>query len=174
MLDEHWSPNSDYRSWKTFRCVAEGCGILGLSSPDDEPCWMITSRVFAPTWKKGAHAEMFIVTYNGAWNSPTLLSFRIQLDSLNGCLAPRLKNTTRTAASRLPWDSHCISNSGQVFCLRNALRCFSVFSETQQPVAELDVDLKQHGDCEPAVTVEPWSGTTVAYVERTVVIFRVK
>ncbi|KAL5511005.1 hypothetical protein ACEPAG_3724 [Sanghuangporus baumii] len=172
-LDGHWSSSSDYRSWQTLRCDAERACALNLSQPDGETCWMLTSRVFTPTWKK-ASTEMYIVAYSGSWDSPKLLSFRIHLDTSNGYLNPKLKNAIRAPTARLPWDPHCISNSGQVFCVRNALRCFSLFSEAHQPLAELDMDMQQRGDCEPTVTIEPWSGAIIAYVGRTVMIFKVK
>lgn len=144
---------------------------------------MLTTHLFRPTWKMDAPAELYIVAYNNLWYTPKdLLAFRIHLISLpenqdfdRGGVKPVLKEAVRTRAVRLPWDSHCITNSGHAVCLRKKLRCYSLFAGVEQPMAELKIDgLETSGGGEPTVTVEPWSGTFVAGMKGTVRVFQLK
>ncbi|EJD04798.1 uncharacterized protein FOMMEDRAFT_139520 [Fomitiporia mediterranea MF3/22] len=170
ILDVQWSSASDYRIWNTFVYNLERGSVLTLSPVSNDGPWMLTTHLFTPTWIENAPTEIYIVGYGNLWEMPKVfLSFRVQLTSSSegddmpaDTLRPVLKSVTRSSAHRLPWDSHCVSNSGHVVCFRRNLRCFSLFSEEEQPMAELELDMHEASQDEPVVTVEPWSGALVA------------
>ncbi|EJD04781.1 uncharacterized protein FOMMEDRAFT_132672 [Fomitiporia mediterranea MF3/22] len=182
ILDEQWSSASDYRIWNTFVYNLERGSVLTLSPVNNDGPWMLTTHLFTPTWMENAPAEMYIVGYGNLWEMPKVfLTFRVQLYSSSegdNTLADRLqlvlKSTTRSSAHHLPWDSHCVSNSGYLVCFRRNLRCFSLFSEEEQPIAELELDIHETSQGEPVVTVEPWSGALVASTGYTVQVFHLR
>ena len=174
-----WSQEIEHDFWArvTVQPGHNGSSVLPLPYPGHEDRvinrndgfgpWILAHRVFTPIWKPNAPTEIFIAAYDcgpGGQTPTRLVSFRLQLSRSEkpslGVLT--LVKSTCAQASQLPWNSRSLSNAGRMFSLRAKIRCFSLFTDSPQPLNELELGkeiVPCADDIEPVIScVEPWSG----------------
>lgn len=164
----------------------------GSFSPDDG-IWILSTHIFKPSWKPDAPMEMFIIGYSLAWAKlKRLISYRVQL-SFSHFLQPESKpapiipsfpdvqmtlvDASCAYAPSLPWDKHCVFNSGHVICLRKPMRCFALFTSEMQPLCELEIENHpwEWNSMHSVVTsVDPWSGKVLAATKGCLLVYRIE
>ena len=144
---------------------------------------------FKPTWKMDAPTELFILGYCLTGTKvKRLISYRVQLkfpevqrtsNGSNGSCSQEVVLTLIDAGCALtpvlPWDKSCMFNSGTIICLREQMRCFSLFKNTDEPLCELE--LENHpwlldGNGPFATAVDPWSGKIVVVSNQRLLSYR--
>lgn len=154
--------------WPTARLSTDAWYTMSLpevSSLDSSipPCVM-AAHTFRPTWIKNAKQEIYITAYN--FSQRELVAYRLQLSPPTG---PRtdadtfLKIVTSKSfpCEALCWAPGTYTNSGRVVGLlprARSFRCFSLFSEKDQPSGTLQLDEDIPGSMS-ITTFEPWSGS---------------
>ena len=193
-LDGYWSTHTNFERWETViienNPMENKLQIVDLpySKPrinldigppeTDTGPRILAHHVYKPTWRQAAPTEIFIAAWDWARNHqspPRLLSYRLQLKK-NECrtdpsslppLQKSLKVLSANFASTpyLPWNARSLSNAGRMFSLREKLRTFCLFTDEEQPVSTMELDLGSDlwpagSDVSPIISaVEPWSGT---------------
>ena len=171
---------------------SESPSEAGPFSPDDG-IWILSTHVFKPSWKPDAPTEMFIVGYSLAWAKlKRLISYRVQLNfsqppapkTPGGPMTPFFPDVQMTLvdascalAPSLPWDKHCVFNSGHIICLRKPMRCFALFTNERQPLCELEIENHpwEWNTMHPVVTsVDPWSGRILAATKGCLLVYRIE
>ena len=196
----------DFRSWPEVTFDIHSIPLLPLTHPTvpitssrDGPR-ILNTHLFTPTWIPGAPTELFVVLYSrSSGDAKHLESFRVHLrpspsttpdpspsnsDSSPSVLELALVDATYANTSRIPWDPHCITNSGRMNCVRDSLRCFSLFDTGTQPVKKFAIPNHpwvREGNpdgivaLDPIVTsTEPWSGAIAVFMQGTVRLYRIE
>lgn len=155
---------------------------LNNTTSDIRPC-IVALHSFKPTWMKEPAQELFATIYD--FSNRNLLVYRMRLPSSQSSTCDRKSENieaghsgkaTATSAmvshcplirlstkvipcAALPWAPRSLTNSGRVLGLmpdERAFRCFSLFTDGEQPQSSLQLDDDIPGGMSIA-TVEPWS-----------------
>ena len=185
-LEQHLTGNVDLQDVMTTELSLDDWKPLTLTdpevSPDIPPC-IVAHRSFKPTWIENATEEIHITIYDFA--TRRFLAYRLQLASSlanasSGFYLAEIGNeyerNLRPTQERqcplklvsmkvlpceaLPWAPRSLTNSGRTTGLMpgaSAFRCFSLFTEADQPTSTLLLDDDIPDDMS-ITTVEPWSG----------------
>lgn len=186
VLGQHFAGHDDIQDVPTSEFSLDDWKPLTLTdpevSPDTPPC-IVAHRSFKPTWIENAAEEIHITIYDFA--TKRFLAYRVHLTSSlpNASSGPypakigneyerklrptrerqcplKLVSMKALPCEALPWAPRSLTNSGRTTGLMpgaSAFRCFSLFTEADQPTSTLQLDDDIPDDMS-ITTVEPWSG----------------